>query len=102
MSTGSRLREVREYLCLSPGDVSERTGLDAQRLEAVESGAASPGELELQRLARLYRYPSAYFSHGSDHHEPSGGSPRLLGDLTEHDEHELDQFLAFLHDSADC
>lgn len=102
MIPGDRLREVREYLCLSRDDVHEQTGLDAGALDAIERGVRGIDELELQRVARIYGYPPAYFLHDGVRREPAGGPTRLLSDLTEHDQHELDRFAAFLQDTAGC
>jgi transcriptional regulator with XRE-family HTH domain len=102
MTVGERLREVREYLCLTLDEACERSGVDARTLEAVERDAADVGELGLQRLARAYGHPATYFVYGGAEPQPAGGPARLLGNLTEHDEDELDRFVAFLRDSADC
>ena len=102
MTVGDRLREVREYLCLALDDAEQRSGVDAGTIEAVERGAAEVGEFDLQRLARAYGHPAAYFVHGGPEPDPAGGPARLLADLTEHDQDELDRFVAFLQDSADC
>jgi transcriptional regulator with XRE-family HTH domain len=102
MTVGERLREVRLYLCLTLDEAGQRSGVHAQLIGAIERGAAEVDELDLQRLARAYGHPAAYFVHGGADRGPAGGPARLLGDLTEHDTDELDRFVAFLQDSADC
>jgi len=100
VTRGERLREVREYLCLSHDEVHEQTGLDVGALDAIERGVRVIDELELQRVARSYGYPPTYFLHGGVEQAPAGGPPRLLSDLTEHDQQEVDRFRAFLQDTA--
>ena len=103
MTTGGRLREIREYLCLSPEDVATATGVSASELSNLEEDARAPDQLVLRRLARAYGHPPSYF-HG--HADPGGsagvGVARLSGDMSAQDREELDRFTAFLRDAADC
>jgi transcriptional regulator with XRE-family HTH domain len=103
MTTGGRLREVREYLCLSPQDVASATGVNDSELVNLEEDDREPDQLVLRRLARAYGYPPSYFSGRTD----GGGTARvgiarLSGDMSSHDREELDRFTAFLRDTADC
>jgi transcriptional regulator with XRE-family HTH domain len=101
MTLGGRLREVREYLCLSVADGAAAAGLDDDELVAIESDALLPDELALHRLAHAYGHPPAYFRQPRPDPAPSGaGVTRLLGDLTEADRAELDRFTEFLRDTA--
>jgi transcriptional regulator with XRE-family HTH domain len=97
---GARVREVREYVCLSVAAAAEAAGLDPDVVAAIEAGTRQPEELELARLARAYGYPPAYFRNAESPGAPATGVPRLVADLTEHDRNELDRFTAFLRDTA--
>lgn len=57
----ARLRETREYLGLSQQFVSGQTGIPRSAVSDIERGVRRVDSLELQRLAKLYRYPVAYF-----------------------------------------
>lgn len=100
MTPASRLREVREYLCLRAQDVVALTGIASARLEAIEEDREPADEFELQRLARAYGHPVSYFTSGSSAETSPLGRARLLGDLTEHDQAELERFTAFLRDTT--
>lgn len=103
MTTGRRLRDVREYLCLSPEDVVATTGVSNADLLALEDGAREPDQLVLRRLARAYGYPAAYFRGPADASDTAGvGIARLSGDMSSQDRDELDRFTAFLRDTTDC
>jgi transcriptional regulator with XRE-family HTH domain len=101
MTIGERLREVREYLCVTEADAASRAGVGTADLAAIETGARQPNDLELQRLSRVYGHPTSYFS-GVPAAIDAAGRPRLTGDLTDNDRAELDRFTAYLRDTADC
>lgn len=100
MSIGERLVEVREYLCLTTAEAAAAAGLSFDALASIEDGGREPDELELQRLARSYDYPAAYFREGS-----TAPAPACLlrgpAELTERDRQEFTRFAAFLHDTSD-
>jgi transcriptional regulator with XRE-family HTH domain len=100
MSIGERLREVREYLCLSTAEAATSAGMALEVLASIEDGRREPDELELQRLARTYEHPAAYFRDGSTAPVPAG---LLRGptELSDRDRRELTRFAAFLHDTSD-
>ena len=102
MTVAGRLREVRDYLCLTLEEAATAAGLEPARLAAIETGEIDPDELELGRLARAYDHPPGYFRTGptTGPAAVSAGSPRLIAELTAHDRHELDRFTAFLRDTA--
>lgn len=103
MTNGGRLREVRDYLCLSPEDVATATGVCVDDLSALEEDAREPDPLVLRRLARAYGYPPSYFRGQVDAGGSAGvGIARLSGDMSSQDRDELDRFTAFLRDTAGC
>jgi len=56
-----RLKNTREYLSLTQQQVSEQTGIPRTAISEIEGGRRKVDSLELKKLARLYRYPVAYF-----------------------------------------
>ncbi|MEV4708633.1 helix-turn-helix domain-containing protein [Actinoplanes sp. NPDC049316] len=56
-----RLKNTREYLNLTQQQVSEQTGIPRTAISEIEGGRRKVDSLELKKLARLYRYPVAYF-----------------------------------------
>ena len=52
---GSLLRFQRQGLSLTAGELARRAGLDASRVEALESGSAEPSDEELRSLASALR-----------------------------------------------
>lgn len=56
-----RLRDTREYLKLTQQQVAEQTGIPRTAISEIEGGRRKVDSLELKKLARLYRYPVAYF-----------------------------------------
>ena len=97
---GERLRSVREYLNFSQQWVAERTGIPRSAISDIERGLRRTDSLELKKLARLYRYPIAYFL--DDQEDPSAASHavaalgRVLTDLTEKDREEVRRFAEYL------
>ena len=103
MTTGGRLREVRDYLCLALEDVAAATGVGVDELLALEEDARQPDQLVLRRLARAYGYPPSYFRGHPDAGGSAGvGIARLSGDVSSQDRDELDRFTAFLRDTSGC
>lgn len=104
MKLGSRLREIREYLNFSQQFVSDRTGIPRTAVSDIERGERKVDSLELKKLARLYRYPVAYFL---DEHTEADASDhavallaRRLTALTEADRDQVMRFAAFLSFSS--
>lgn len=54
---GNRLREARETLGLTQGDVAQALGIPRTSVLAIEAGRRKVTGLELRRLARMYRRP---------------------------------------------
>jgi transcriptional regulator with XRE-family HTH domain len=97
---GGRLREIREYLNFSQQYVSDRTGIPRSAISEIERGARKVDSLELKKLARLYRYPVAYFldeqvdADVGDH--AVAMLARRLTSLTDADREQVMRFAAFL------
>ncbi len=96
-----RLRETREYLNLSQQFVAAETGLARSAISDIERGVRRVDSLELQRLARVYRYPVSYFLGDDD--EVAGADSdniralaRAAGELTDGDVAEVLRFATFL------
>lgn len=73
-----RLRETRELLNVSQQFVAEQTGLPRTAVSDIERGVRKVDALELKRLARLYRFPVAYFL-GSESQESLPPAERAVG-----------------------
>jgi len=98
-----RLRAARAYVGMSAADVAADTGLREDELAAIEEGARPVDDLELQRLARLYGYSSAYFQ---GHEEPLPEYAvtiltRLTSELAEPDRQEALRFAAYLRQAPE-
>ncbi len=92
-----RLREAREYLGLSQQFVADQTGIPRVAISSIENGKRKVDALELEALARLYKYPITYFLDGA---LEAPASVRALAreaeKLTERDRHEVLRFAQFL------
>jgi transcriptional regulator with XRE-family HTH domain len=64
MSVGQRAKEVREKKELSLQDISQRTGIDADRLGQIESGEVAPPLGTVIRLAKALEMRMGYFISG--------------------------------------
>lgn len=92
-----RLRQAREYLGLSQRFVAEQTGIPRVAISAIENGRRRVEALELEALARLYRYPITYFLDGALEEPPSVRAlAREAQELTERDREEVLRFAQFL------
>jgi transcriptional regulator with XRE-family HTH domain len=97
---GGRLRDIREYLNFSQKYVSDRTGIPRTAVSEIERGARKVDSLELKKLAKLYRYPVAYFldekidADVGDH--AVAMLARRLTTLTDADREQVMRFAAFL------
>lgn len=56
-----RLRKMRTFKRLSQEHVAKEIGLSRAALSAIENGKRRVDSLELLALARVYRYPAAFF-----------------------------------------
>ena len=97
---GERLREARKYLGLKQGEVAEYLKIQRTALSEIEAGNRRVEAFELQRLAKLYRQPVAYFV-GED--EAVSSLPidvahlaRRAADLSRTDRDELGRFAEYL------
>lgn len=95
-----RLREAREYLGLSQQFVADHTGLSRVAISAIENGKRKVEALELEALARLYRYPVTYFLDSSDEALSEPAAVRALArearSLTDRDREEVLRFAQYL------
>lgn len=94
----AKLRETREYLGLSQQFVATQTGLPRSAISDIERAVRRVDSLELQRLARLYRYPVGYFL-GVEEEEASDALTALraaASDLDDSDMQEVVRFANFL------
>jgi transcriptional regulator with XRE-family HTH domain len=92
-----RLKEAREYLGLSQQFVADHTGIPRVAVSAIEHGKRKVEALELELLARLYKYPVTHFF------DESLGEPaavralaREATDLTASDREQVLRFAQFL------
>ncbi len=92
-----RLREVREYLGLSQEFVAVQTNIPRPAISAIEHGKRRVEALELEALARLFKYPVTYFLDGALE-EPASvrAIAREANDLTDRDREEVLRFAQFL------
>ena len=94
----ARLRETREYLGFSQQFVSGQTGIPRSAVSDIERGVRRVDALELQRLAKLYRYPVGYFL-GVSAAEESDALAALRAateDLDDQDLAEIVRFASYL------
>lgn len=97
---GERLREARKYLGLKQEEVATYLKIPRTGLTDIENGQRRVEAIELTRLAKLYRQPTAYFT-GED--EASASLPvdvahlaRQAASLSPHDRVELGRFADYL------
>jgi transcriptional regulator with XRE-family HTH domain len=97
-----RLREVREYLNLSQQFVAEQAGMHRTAIADIERGARKVDSLELHRIARVYRYPVAFFlddepaAQESASEETLNALARAATELSDDDRKEVLKFAQFL------
>ena len=96
---GARLKKAREYVGLKQDQVAEHLAIPRTGVSEIESGKRGVSAIELQKLARLYRRPVAWFTDD----ETDGAVPpdvvhlaRTAGDLSVNDRQELQRFAEFL------
>jgi transcriptional regulator with XRE-family HTH domain len=97
---GERLREARRYLGLKQDEVAQYLKIQRTALSEIEAGNRRVEALELNRLAKLYRQPVAYFI---DKDEATASLPvdvahlaRRAADLSRKDRDELGKFADYL------
>ena len=98
-STGPRLRETREYLGFSEGEVARHLGLPETEMSLMEDGARPPEDSDLRAIAKLYG-TSVEFLTGTDRAMPGWESfpdlDRASADLPAADRNEILRFAQFL------
>lgn len=97
---GERLREARRYLGLKQEEVAQYLKIQRSALSEIEAGNRRVEALELNRLAKLYRQPVAYFIGEND---ASASLPpdiahlaRQATQLSRQDRDELKRFASYL------
>lgn len=94
--TSIRLVEAREVLGLTKEDVSGHLGLDLSYFDALESGAEFPTNVELRRLARLYRRNVAWILGEEDDAPVDPALTVAVQELSDNDKEKVLQFARFL------
>jgi transcriptional regulator with XRE-family HTH domain len=80
---GERLANGRRFWGLDLQGVANRTGLDVERIAAIESGEASPSFAEVFWLSRLYRVSLDYLASLKPGPRQAQGSPAGAGTFVE-------------------
>ncbi len=98
---GERLREARRYLGLKQDEVAQYLKIQRTALSEIEAGNRRVEALELNRLAKLYRQPVAYFIDDDDAAAASlpvdvAHLARRAADLSRKDRDELGKFADYL------
>lgn len=95
---GARLREAREVIGLTQGDVAAALGIPRTSVIAMEAGRRNVTGLEVRRLARLYRRDVAWLL--GDDPVPAAAADAALysatADLTREDREQVLRFAQFL------
>lgn len=95
---GARLREAREVIGLTQGDVATALGIPRTSVIAMEAGRRNVTGLELRRLARLYRRDVAWLL-GDDAAATAAADTALFhatAELTPEDREQVLRFAQFL------
>ena len=98
-SMAHRLRVTRDYLGLSQQFVADNTGISRAAISAIEGGKRKVTGVELQLLAKLYRYPVSYFlgeEPEAEQEQPFRLLARKMEDLTEEDREEVMRFAEYI------
>lgn len=67
-ATGNALKEVRELLKISQGELARRGGLDQAQISRIEHGFVNPRQSMIHRLCRALKVHSQAFSSEVEHH----------------------------------
>lgn len=95
-AVGRRLREAREFLGLTQGEVADALGIARTTVNATEAGKRKLTGLEARRYARLYRRDVAWVL-WDERPETSGEALyRATAALTEDDREQVLRFAEFL------
>jgi transcriptional regulator with XRE-family HTH domain len=100
---GERIRESREYLGLSQGDVADVLGISRPAVSQIESGRRKLSTLELAKLARFFGRPYEYFLGEAPETEVDATSQALFRatrDLTDTDREQVLRFAEFLRSAG--
>lgn len=101
---GERLREARRYLGLKQEEVAQYLKIQRSALSEIEAGNRRVEALELNRLAKLYRQPVAYFigegDAAADLPVDVAHLARQAADLSRQDRDELGRFAEYLRARA--
>lgn len=101
---GERLREARRYLGLKQDEVAQYLKIQRTALSEIEAGNRRVEALELNRLAKLYRQPVAYFigedASASNLPVDVAHLARRAADLSRQDRDELGRFAEYLQSRA--
>src|SRR5271166_2896769 len=68
---GAVLKWARDFRCLSLEEAAKRIDLPAEELEALENGTALPSLTKFERMARVYRLPTATLFRRTKPREPN-------------------------------
>lgn len=94
---GARLREAREVVGLTQGDVGAALGIPRTSVIAMEAGRRNVTGLELRRLARLYRRDVAWLlGDDSDSAADDAALFHATAELTPDDREQVLRFAQFL------
>lgn len=91
----ARLREARETLGLTQGDVATAIGIQRTAVSDLESGKRGVSGLELRRLSRLYRRSVAWLL-GEPEQPPDTELEAATAQLGKSDRQAVIQFARFL------
>ena len=96
---GRQLRETREYLGFTEGEVARHLGLSKSEFSDMEGGGRQPEDSDLRALAKLYR-TGVEFLTGTDRAMPGWESfpdvDEASADLSTADRNEILRFARFL------
>ena len=94
---GSRLKEAREYLQLSQGEVATELGISRSAISLIEAGDRKVEALELKEFSRIYNRSLDFFAGGEEpSNVPNEVLARATRELNEADLNELAKFAQYL------
>ena len=99
---GERLRDAREYMGFSQGEVAAALGLSRPAVSNMEAGRRKVSGLELARLGALYRRPIEQLLGQAREPEDQTSEAlfRTAKDLTERDKEQVLRFAEFLKNAG--